>query len=729
MKRITKRLLAILLSAVLMLSFTGSLADGGTGSVNVYCLDESRTIFDSYTVSIGYSQYVYPREYDGYTAVSEKQYVTRSSTGNCTPGYLVFNYTTAVTPPQYQYLDFPQSGNLEVLCRDKATGAEILTYFEDIKASQFLYAREIPGCTVYTTSPKYIIYHAGTDTCTPEKVIFYYEGTAQIPVAPSYGAQVTVTCRDQNGNAIRSYTESITASRYINPPALDGYRSLSNTVYVTYNSRTGRCDPTQIDFVYIAESRSATLTVNCLDQATNNVIYTYTVEINSSQYIKPISLSGCTTVSGQQYVYYDSARGTCSPSVISFLYSREYSSGTVSVSCVDAAGKVIDTYNVSVQSDQYITPKEISGYRTVSGAKYVTFNRSTGICTPTNITFSYERIYNSGKVTVTCVDSAGATLDTYTVTLKSDQYVTSKNISGYRCVTNDQYVTFNSSTGKCSPSKITFTYEKVYSSGKVTVKCIDDKTKKEIDSYTVKLTADGFVEPKDIDGYKVLSGAQYVVFNSSTGKCNPSKLEYRYSKISTKPTATPTPKPVKPTATPKPGPDSQIVPVTPIEGYVNPIGWDTQFRVGVTTKGANEQCYTRLPNLSDNVSNTRFFWINWTSERTDNIPDLSAFFDNATISGIKTRNGNVMGREYYEGNARVKMWRLVITYGGKTEEIRLTIPDSYSADLREFGFGKTYKKVTRIDFYVGDSEVEGYYAGNFDSSRNNITISDLLFVK
>lgn len=185
----------------------------------------------------------------------------------------------------------------------------------------------------------------------------------------------------------------------------------------------------------------------------------------------------------------------------------------------------------------------------------------------------------------------------------------------------------------------------------------------------------------------------------------------------TTPPPTVTPRNTQTTPPPKP-----ITPV-PSGQMVYPYSWDTQFKSGTTTAGdgMNKNQYRYLNNLSDGNSSTTFWWVIWKSERTDSIPEITAYFNNSTIKTVGIWNGNP--NNYY-GCARVKCLRAEIyTSNGYAGTEYLYFSDSSS--FQRTSFNRSYSNVQRIEFYLNGGANEGFYEGS--SERYYIHIADMQF--
>ncbi len=720
----------------------GNASGGGSfqpqnAQVTVYCYDTAGSYLRAYTETIAGSRTIYPQAISGYTAVSGGQYITDYGNGTCSPATVTFKYQKAQT-----------SGTVTVYCYDTA-GNYLTAYNETITGSRTIYPQAVSGYNA-TSGGQYITFSNGV--CSPSSVTFKYQKVQT-------SGTVTVYCYDTNGSFISSYTETITASRHIYPKTISGYTTPSGSQYITFSN--GVCSPASVTFKYQAIPTSGTVTVYCYD-TNGSFISSYTETVTASRHIYPKTISGYSTPSGSQYVTY--SNGICNPASVTFKYQKIPTSATVTVNCYDTNGAYIRSYTETISASKTIYPQNISGYNVMSGGEYITY--SNGTCTPNTVTFKYQPYATSATVTISCYDTNGTFITSYTETLTASKTINPQAISGYTIASGGQYVTF--SNGVCTPSSITFKYQKIQNPATLNIDCYDTDGNY-IRSYTETITGSRTVYPQAISGYDIVSGGQAVKYNDGT--CSPNAIAFSYSKIPTPAsvtircidtngnvirtttetiTATKTIKPPKisgytalssakkvkyndGTCSPSridfeyqigksvdPGTD-------PRAAY--PTSWDTQFKPGTARDGnGNENQIVNLPNIADDNPSTTFGWIWWSSESDmtkDFTPELTAYFDGATtIKSIGIRNGNLAnGSGSYNGYARVKKFLIKVYDVNENEyEVTISIPDKYTKDYQEFSLGKTCKNVSRVEFWIA-----GYYNGA--NSKHVIHISDMIFYK
>ena len=135
---------------------------------------------------------------------------------------------------------------------------------------------------------------------------------------------------------------------------------------------------------------------------------------------------------------------------------------------------------------------------------------------------------------------------------------------------------------------------------------------------------------------------------------------------------------------------------------VYPYEWDTQFKPGTTgTNTYNDKRYLRLGNLGDDNWMTSFDWLIWSGERTDDIPEITAYFARETVSSIGIRNGYLRNKSEYYQYARASGLTVKIRDAyGREYHTTLRLPDEYSTEYRVFSLGGTYTDVTRIEIWL-----------------------------
>lgn len=289
----------------------------------------------------------------------------------------------------------------------------------------------------------------------------------------------------------------------------------------------------------------------------------------------------------------------------------------------------------------------------------------------------------------------GAVLGSRSVTVSTGNNSVSAGStpSGYTIVGSSTATVYVDKSGRADKSTVTFYYRRNENTkGTVSVTCVDENGYT-ISSYTETITSSTTLYPKNINNYTATSGGQYVSFNSSTGQCNPSTIRFIYKKNSN-----------------PPGPG-------PIPGPTTPTSWDTKFKPGSSSK--NPEGINNLYKLTDDNPSTVFAYTLYNSDKNNGLPDFTAYFNNASVSGIKIRNGD--GSNYYRYMRVNTFYVKVYTNSGTYTESQMTIPDSRSSDYYSFSFRQRYTGVTRIEIYITDRHV-----GQGDDT-NRVRIRDIAF--
>ena len=239
------------------------------------------------------------------------------------------------------------------------------------------------------------------------------------------------------------------------------------------------------------------------------------------------------------------------------------------------------------------------------------------------------------------------------------------------------------------------------------------------------------VPTRSFTGYALTGSNLYYVTVGSNGYATPAVVTFYYYRLSP---ATPTPYPYYPiitaapiitapvitapviTAPPTPQPTAQVS-----GNIVVPIAWDTQFKPSTAKNSDNYKAINRLPNLYDDNRHTAFFWIVYTSEWQDDVPEITAYFGGATVARIGLRNGNTQNATQYVNYARPYRLRIrVVMKDGTSAEKIIDIPDQYNNSFQKFSLGKTYENVDRIEVFL-----HKYKVGQ--KSKNVVYISDMVF--
>ena len=172
-------------------------------------------------------------------------------------------------------------------------------------------------------------------------------------------------------------------------------------------------------------------------------------------------------------------------------------------------------------------------------------------------------------------------------------------------------------------------------------------------------------------------------------------------------------------------------PVYSASQIVRPIGWDTQFRPGVSTapdgRGDNANVYRQLGNLYDDNPGTSVSWLLYVTERTDGLPEFTASFGGTSISAIGVRNGKATSESEFLQYARLASLHLRIhTTSGEVLNTWVYLPDEYSPDYRVLPLDKTYRNVASVELWIEGNVNQGFYLGTGETMYT-MHVSDIQF--
>ena len=419
-------------------------------------------------------------------------------------------------------------------------------------------------------------------------------------------------------------------------------------------------------------SASGRVTVNCYDGA-GTFLTSYTETLTQSGTIYPRNLNGYVITSSGKYITFSG--GVCTPAAVNFYYSPFQTTAALTVNCYDTSGNFIRSYTETVTASGTVYPRAITGYTVNSGGQYVSLTGAGA--SPASLTFYYRKNASSARLTVNCYDGSGNFLQSYTETISSTTTIYPRGISGYNATSSAVYVTFNAD-GSISPASVNFYYQSRTPAGSVAVTCYDDHGNL-IKSYTETVTESRNINPPAITGYTALSGAQTVTYEG--GVCTPSAVSFTYNLTGGN---------VNPGYYTDPN-------------MVVPLQWDTQFKPGTATAngGSNAGLIDNLYKLYDNDPNTAFSWTYWNSEGSDDIPEFTIYFDNASINYIAIRNGIANNPEASKKYGLVtRMKALIYDNAGNVYthefDVARTIRDTYW----EYPLGQVFQNVTKIELFV-----------------------------
>lgn len=222
----------------------------------------------------------------------------------------------------------------------------------------------------------------------------------------------------------------------------------------------------------------------------------------------------------------------------------------------------------------------------------------------------------------------------------------------------------------------------------VTVKQVDASTGRLLAQRTERLySGNNTVYAGSTPGGYTLADAsqrQVYVYSSGAASENPVVFEYRKN-------AAPTSRPATQTVTP--------APVSPSYGAA-PYAWDTQYRRGMNSY--DQSIEQSLSKLFDDNTVTGLTYVIWQSDRTDDTPEFTAYFNGASVSGFQIVNGKIASSDQFANYARAAHVTLRVHTSYGTYEEHLQVPDRYVRDHQYFAMSRTYDGVQQIDVYFED---------------------------
>ncbi|MDO5435990.1 MAG: MucBP domain-containing protein [Clostridia bacterium] len=467
--------------------------------LQILCKDQNGNLIDSETRVITKNTYVYPKEITGYTAPAGRYVTYLSSRNACSPATVTFVYTKKSTAAALKINYVDQNGVL----LDSET--------KMISANTTVSGKEISGYTLLTGSRT--VTYSKNGTCSPSTVTFTYSKNA------SY-ALLTIRYTDTNGNILDTETRQITKNTTIAGKEISGYTLQTGSRYVTYLGN-GTCSPSTVTFTYSKNASYALLTIRYTD-TNGNILDTETRQITKNTTIAGKEISGYTLQTGSRYVTY-LGNGVCSPSTVTFSYSKNASYATLTIRYTDESGNILDTETRRITKNTTVTGKEISGYTLLSGSTAVTYN-TNGTCSPSTVTFTYRKKATYAVLTIYYVDENGNILDTETRNISKKTTISGKTISGYTLQTGSRSVSYLGD-GVCSPDTLTFTYK--YIDPEVTVEILGyDENDVRLYKANRTMLESGYISPREVEGYTCTSGKKYVEI--SGGTANPASVRFYY---------------------------------------------------------------------------------------------------------------------------------------------------------------------------------------------------------
>ena len=122
---------------------------------------------------------------------------------------------------------------------------------------------------------------------------------------------------------------------------------------------------------------------------------------------------------------------------------------------------------------------------------------------------------------------------------------------------------------------------------------------------------------------------------------------------------------------------------------------------------------------------TPYVWLIYSSERTDNIPELTACFPGSTIRKIGIRNGCLKNSTDYYRYARIKKLKVLLYDSiGNVFTEWISLPDIYSTEYYVKPLSRSYTDILRVEFWLESF----YYKENEDNGHKYLLyVSDIQF--
>ncbi len=336
-----------------------------------------------------------------------------------------------------------------------------------------------------------------------------------------------------------------------------------------------------------------------------------------------------------------------------------------------------------------------SGYRLTGAASETVTVDSNGNASTTDVWFGYEKI--NVIIHVNQYDTGtGNTLSSReeTVGVGSHTIRAGSAPSGYRITGAASETVTVDSNGNASTTDVWFGYEKINTNVIIYVYQYDAETGNPLTSReeTVGVGSHTIRAGSAPSGYRITGASSEIVNVDSNGNASTTEVWFAYEKI-------------------------PVITEPPSGQPVYPTRWDTQFYYS----DKNQQAAHSISNLVDGNKNTCFYYTIWKSEREDSSPEITVYFDGATVSKIGIVNGKVTSQNEYNQRARIKtISAMIYTYSG-TYNAQISVPDTYSQQYQKFSLGGTYSGVTRIDLFLND-----YYKGS-GKEQYEMNIAEMQF--
>ncbi len=203
--------------------------------VDIICCDENNNLIRHDSQSITSNQFINPPYIPGYQAQTSGVFVTvDTSTGHADPSTITFSY-----------LKEKLSATVAIYCYDNSNNL-LQQYNETLSSSRTINPPQISGYQVQSAG-QFVEVDTSTGNADPSTISFRYKKDEPQRLT----ATINIYCYDNESNTLLQHQNTtINSSRNINPPTINGYKSLSQSTWVNFDSTTGYLDQPSVTFYY-----------------------------------------------------------------------------------------------------------------------------------------------------------------------------------------------------------------------------------------------------------------------------------------------------------------------------------------------------------------------------------------------------------------------------------------------------------------------------------------------
>lgn len=232
-------LAAFLLAFPLYLAIEYIPDSSGSGTipatVHIRCVDENNNIIFEEDRTIDSNQTIFPPQIPQYQLQSSGTYVmVDTSTGHADPSTITFMYKREKL-----------SATVDIYCYDDNNNL-LQQYNETLSSSRTINPPQISGYQVQSVG-QFVAVDTSTGNADPSTISFRYKKDEPQRLT----ATINIYCYDNESNTLLQHQNTtINSSRNINPPTINGYKSLSQSTWVNFDSATGYLDQQSVSFYY-----------------------------------------------------------------------------------------------------------------------------------------------------------------------------------------------------------------------------------------------------------------------------------------------------------------------------------------------------------------------------------------------------------------------------------------------------------------------------------------------